>query len=289
MNTAVTLRQEREQKSLKTNYYRGCNCTWTSCWMHWCSAGCHAVASASKRKQVCSDFFWMRNFFRDHNNLLGSLELSLCALVLEWVLLQCLKQNKKIPTLQQRPRDCLFQNRKSLTFLQKFLIMLSSSLRLLVIIEKLRDSQRRHTHTTQPKHTQNMNAELLEQIKDAAQWLQEADAVLIGAGAGLSAEADNDFTDTVAFARRFPAMAKRGYKMPYEFIGKTDWTPNLEWGYLSAFINLLRFNFPQHEVYQTLKQLGKLCTQHAQFSLHFFSWGQGSLCYHKQCGWFLSE
>jgi len=89
-----------------------------------------------------------------------------------------------------------------------------------------------------------------ESVKKAITWLKDADYILIGAG--MSTEAGNDYTDEMAFVERFPAMVKRGYKMPYEFVGKHDWEPSLQWGYMAAFVNLVRFSLPPQKVYQDL-------------------------------------
>jgi len=95
-------------------------------------------------------------------------------------------------------------------------------------------------------------------IKQAAEWIKDATHILVGAGAGMSTEAGNDYTDPVSFAKRFPAMVKRGYRIPYEFVGKSDWeSPELLWGYLSTFVNLTRFNLPKAKVYSDLYDIIK--------------------------------
>jgi len=43
----------------------------------------------------------------------------------------------------------------------------------------------------------------------------------------------------------------------YEFIGYTDWSPALQWGYLLSQINLARFNWPKHPIYQKLLDVVK--------------------------------
>ena len=92
-------------------------------------------------------------------------------------------------------------------------------------------------------------------IAQARNWLDQADCILIAAGAGLSAAAGLDYTDQALFARLFPAMAKRGFKCMYDFIGYKNWTPALQWGYLLAQVNLARFEWPQHAVYKQLHGL----------------------------------
>lgn len=43
--------------------------------------------------------------------------------------------------------------------------------------------------------------------------------------------------------------------MPYEFIGKKDWEPKLQWGYLLAHVDLVRFKLPPHQVYTDLLKI----------------------------------
>jgi hypothetical protein len=54
------------------------------------------------------------------------------------------------------------------------------------------------------------NAETIDAIVRA---IHKSERVLIGAGAGLSAAAGVDYTDTVTFARVFPKWAERGHRM----------------------------------------------------------------------------
>ena len=42
--------------------------------------------------------------------------------------------------------------------------------------------------------------------ESVARWAAEAEAILIGAGSGLSAEAGFDYTDEAAFARSYPGL-----------------------------------------------------------------------------------
>jgi hypothetical protein len=44
------------------------------------------------------------------------------------------------------------------------------------------------------------------------QWLADADRILIGAGAGLSAAAGYDYSDTRRFAELFPALQRLGLR-----------------------------------------------------------------------------
>lgn len=46
---------------------------------------------------------------------------------------------------------------------------------------------------------------------------QNADCILIAAGAGMSVPAGNDYHDTEAFAQRFPGMLTHGYSVSIFF------------------------------------------------------------------------
>ncbi|MBL6814719.1 MAG: NAD-dependent protein deacetylase of SIR2 family [Pseudomonadales bacterium] len=74
-------------------------------------------------------------------------------------------------------------------------------------------------------------------ITEAANILAEANAVLIGAGAGLSAAAGLDYTDEIRFAARFPAMLQYGARNQYQLMGYPFADEALKWGYLAATLD----------------------------------------------------
>ena len=86
-------------------------------------------------------------------------------------------------------------------------------------------------------------------------WWREAEFVLIGAGAGLSAAAGIDYTDTAAFARAFPVLARRGFRARYQLIGNADWSPEQHWAYWATHVNDVRFGPREHPVYARLRDL----------------------------------
>lgn len=86
-------------------------------------------------------------------------------------------------------------------------------------------------------------------------WIADADFVLFTAGAGLSAAAGMNYADTSLFAREFPAMLQYGFSAQYQFIGFNEWTPDLQWGYWAAHVDLVRFRWPESEVYNALHRL----------------------------------
>jgi NAD-dependent SIR2 family protein deacetylase len=99
------------------------------------------------------------------------------------------------------------------------------------------------------------------QAQTIRQWFAEADRVLLGAGAGLSADAGVDYTDEVAFARQFPALVNRGIRAAYQMIGEHSLPPALFWGYWLRHVGDVRFGDGRQGVYQHLFELihGKDC------------------------------
>ncbi|MDG4554388.1 MAG: NAD-dependent protein deacetylase of SIR2 family [Candidatus Competibacter sp.] len=92
-------------------------------------------------------------------------------------------------------------------------------------------------------------------IQRCRDLLRQANAVLIGAGAGLAVEAGIDYMDTKSFARDFPGMVKLGFRRRAELMGYSDWSPELKWGYLAANVNQVRFQASPHPVYARLLDL----------------------------------
>lgn len=86
-------------------------------------------------------------------------------------------------------------------------------------------------------------------------WWTEADHVLIGAGAGLSAAAGIDYTDPVDFARTFPVLSARGFRARYQFIGYQGFSPAQHWAYWATHVDSIRFGPRPHPVYRGLREL----------------------------------
>lgn len=87
--------------------------------------------------------------------------------------------------------------------------------------------------------------------------LEEADHILIGAGAGLSAAAGLDYTDAKLFADLFPGLAKKGFRNFYSMFGYSDWSEAEKWGYLANQVHYVRFRPNQHSVYLRLLDMVK--------------------------------
>jgi NAD-dependent SIR2 family protein deacetylase len=91
-----------------------------------------------------------------------------------------------------------------------------------------------------------------ETIDAIAQAIRGSERVLIGAGAGLSAAAGVDYTDTATFERIFPKWAERGHRMQYEFVGVHDWAEPAKWAYWATHVNYVFYQFPPSPLYQKL-------------------------------------
>lgn len=89
-------------------------------------------------------------------------------------------------------------------------------------------------------------------IKQCVELLQSADAILIGAGAGLTAAAGISYTDKEAFSKLFPAWVKKGFSMQYQLMGYTNWTQAEQWGYYTVHLNYVYFQQGSNALYEKL-------------------------------------
>jgi NAD-dependent SIR2 family protein deacetylase len=87
------------------------------------------------------------------------------------------------------------------------------------------------------------------------EFLKSADYVLIGAGAGLSADAGNDYMDKGSFAKNYPELVKLGFQFKAQLMGYEILPPDLEWSYLARHVSEARFQDPPQEVYQKLFEI----------------------------------
>ncbi len=91
-------------------------------------------------------------------------------------------------------------------------------------------------------------------IEKAAKVLREAEIILIGAGAGMSAAAGLDYTDDESFAVKFPGMLQYGVRNQYQLMGYPFKDEALKWGYLAAAMDYVYKASPT-PVYQNLRKL----------------------------------
>jgi O-acetyl-ADP-ribose deacetylase (regulator of RNase III)/NAD-dependent SIR2 family protein deacetylase len=77
-------------------------------------------------------------------------------------------------------------------------------------------------------------------IQTAAQWLLEADKILITAGAGLSAATGLDYESTSLFETHFPAFLTHGIRCLYDVFGIRTWPSQaMKWGYYVTHLNMV--------------------------------------------------
>ena len=102
-----------------------------------------------------------------------------------------------------------------------------------------------------------MDERTLETLDRLKTELREADRVLIGAGAGLSASAGLSYLDEGAFLLHFPEMYRLGYRCQYELVGMrdADWSLGRKWAYWATHICYVRETVPPLPLYGELLRL----------------------------------
>ncbi|PTB18259.1 NAD-dependent deacetylase [Trinickia symbiotica] len=102
------------------------------------------------------------------------------------------------------------------------------------------------------------------QLTQAADWIRDADGLLITAGAGIGIDSGlPDFRGPEGFWRAYPALRAEGLTFteianPAAFLRD----PRLAWGFYGHRLNLYRATVP-HEGFQILKRWGEACAQGA--------------------------
>ncbi len=97
----------------------------------------------------------------------------------------------------------------------------------------------------------------MDALARAATILNEADAVLIAAGAGMSVPSGIDYNDTKSFATRCPGMVAHGFSHPYQLIGHPVFhdNPRLKWGYGGIHAKWMTTHGRGDVTYANLKKL----------------------------------
>lgn len=96
---------------------------------------------------------------------------------------------------------------------------------------------------------------VMQNIQLLADALRQADYILLGAGAGLSAAAGLSFADEALFARRYPYWAARGRHSEYHMFSFRDWTEEQQWAYMADHVSRVRYETPPLALYHTLKNM----------------------------------
>lgn len=88
-------------------------------------------------------------------------------------------------------------------------------------------------------------------LERARAWLESTDAVLISAGAGLSASDGLDYTSPSLFAKHFPGFLKYGLRTLYSVFGYEWPSEKVKWGYFFTHLAMVRA-WPASVMYRTL-------------------------------------
>ncbi len=88
-----------------------------------------------------------------------------------------------------------------------------------------------------------------------AALIQEAPNILIAAGAGISAAAGIDYTDTKKFTDMFPALVQKGFRKKYDVMGYEAWPPEAKWGYHTLNVHHDFYEIKEHPVYLQLLEI----------------------------------
>ncbi|MHA1914295.1 MAG: SIR2 family NAD-dependent protein deacylase [Promethearchaeota archaeon] len=94
-----------------------------------------------------------------------------------------------------------------------------------------------------------------EKIKIVSDLMADSECILIGAGAGLSVDAGNDYMDKEFFAKNYPELIKLGFQFKAQLMGFDLLPPELEWSYLARHITEARFQPPPQPIYKKLFEL----------------------------------
>jgi len=99
-------------------------------------------------------------------------------------------------------------------------------------------------------------SQMLEQkIDQAASFILDSDALMIGAGAGLSAAAGFNFSNKDQFARDYPGMFQYGFSCKLDMMANFSVPEELLWGYYLQHVKETRFSDGTHAVYQDLQAI----------------------------------
>lgn len=91
----------------------------------------------------------------------------------------------------------------------------------------------------------------------ARAWIENADVLVISAGAGLSAAAGLDYTSQDLFKTHFPAFRAKGLRRLYDVFGYNGWNSLAEkWGYYFLHLAMVR-NWAHSPIYKKLLGLAE--------------------------------
>lgn len=92
-------------------------------------------------------------------------------------------------------------------------------------------------------------------LETASKLIEEADYLLITAGAGLSAAAGLDYTSESVMKKFHAPMYHQGVHTMYHMVGRTDFPMEFLWGYYFKQIHIARLTWTQHRTAPTYAML----------------------------------
>ncbi|WP_051563716.1 SIR2 family NAD-dependent protein deacylase [Enterovibrio calviensis] len=92
----------------------------------------------------------------------------------------------------------------------------------------------------------------LHTIQNVSTLINDADAILIGSGAGLSAAAGLNYLDQQTFADVYSGWKRKGFNVQYDLMGFSQWTQQEQWGYFKVHLEYVYFSQPASPLYQAL-------------------------------------
>ncbi|ETK74629.1 hypothetical protein F441_19006 [Phytophthora nicotianae CJ01A1] len=97
-------------------------------------------------------------------------------------------------------------------------------------------------------------------LQSSLRAVQDADYLLVAAGAGLSAAAGLDYTSEAVMKKFHPDVRKiiPSFRVMYSSIGYTKWDDALMWGYLFKQISFARFDWVRHRTAPTYDYVKKI-------------------------------
>eukprot|EP01108_Squamamoeba_japonica_P003716 TRINITY_DN297_c0_g1_i1.p1 TRINITY_DN297_c0_g1~~TRINITY_DN297_c0_g1_i1.p1 ORF type:complete len:412 (-),score=208.67 TRINITY_DN297_c0_g1_i1:75-1310(-) len=93
--------------------------------------------------------------------------------------------------------------------------------------------------------------------RQTARAIADADVVIVTGGAGMSAAAGVDYTDTELHARFFPDMVDRGFTCMYDYIGRDIPGSDVKWGFYARQVGHVRYGTEMivNDTYDRLRSL----------------------------------
>ncbi|KKD57869.1 hypothetical protein RN22_24125 [Grimontia sp. AD028] len=95
----------------------------------------------------------------------------------------------------------------------------------------------------------------LQTLRNVSTLIKDADAILIGAGAGLTAAAGINYLDRDKFAKVYPGWKKKGFNAQYELMGYPYWSQQEQWGYYKVHLEYVYFSQGANPLYEALYDL----------------------------------